>query len=100
MTLPNGYVMKTTFFEDFSIADVFGIRAVRDTFSSAFRSWKDNIEYVTELAVTLNLKCWEHYEKGNEKLSELYSGYFYKVQDYVYDHFDGKDIEHYFKVTD
>ena len=99
MTLPNGYVMQTTFFEDFSIADVFGINAVKDTFKRAFKEWKDNIDYVTELAVALNYKCWQHYEKGNSELSDLYSEYFYKVQDYVYDHFSGEDIDHYYQIT-
>lgn len=30
----NGYETKTTFWEDFSIADVFGVSAVKDTYKS------------------------------------------------------------------
>ena len=30
----NGYELQTTFWEDFSIADRFGLSAIRDTFKS------------------------------------------------------------------
>ena len=29
----NGYEMKTTFWNDFTIADAFGINAIKDTFN-------------------------------------------------------------------
>lgn len=37
-----GYKPRTTFWQDFSIADVFGEDAVTDTFQRAFAEWKDN----------------------------------------------------------
>lgn len=42
MTLDNGYEMQTTFWQDFTIADAFGIDAIKDTFNRAFKEWKDN----------------------------------------------------------
>ena len=48
--LENGYELQTTFWNDFSIADRFGLSAVQDTFNRAFKEWKENYKYLTELA--------------------------------------------------
>lgn len=45
----NGYELQTTFWEDFSIADRFGLSAIQDTFKRAFEEWKNNYKYLTEL---------------------------------------------------
>ena len=37
-----GYTQITTFYSDFSIADNFGIDAVKDTYKRAFKSWKSD----------------------------------------------------------
>ena len=34
--LENGYELQTTFWNDFSIADRFGLSAIQDTFNRAF----------------------------------------------------------------
>lgn len=100
----SGYEPKTTFWGDFGVADVFVLNkmepgAVEDTFKRAFKQYKDDKEYGTELAMVLNLKCWEHHDKGNTKLSELYSKLFYKLQDYVYDNWDDEDKHYYHEIT-
>ena len=33
-------VKKTTFWEDFSLAERFGLSAIQDTFNRAFKEWK------------------------------------------------------------
>lgn len=58
-----GYKPRTTFYEDFSIADHFGALAVRDTYCRAFNAWQNNIEYMTELVMVLNWKIREHYRR-------------------------------------
>ena len=50
------YECITTFWEDFSIADAFGIEAIKDTFKRAFEEWKTNYKYLTELVIVLNIK--------------------------------------------
>lgn len=92
--------VNTTFNMDFSIADRFGIKAVKDTYKRAFKEWKKDIRYLAELTLALNRKCWEHFYKGNEELSKLYADYFYEVKNYAYENFNGDDIEFYFNVTD
>lgn len=98
-TLENGYISKTTFYSDFRIADAFGMDAVKDTYERAFAEWKDNVEYLTELVIVLNMKCWEHYHKENFKLSELYSDLYYKARDYALNLKDD-DFQYFWKWTD
>lgn len=54
---------KTTFWQDFSIADMYGAEAVRDTYNRAFAEWRSNTEYLCEFVVCLNHKIWQHYEQ-------------------------------------
>ena len=95
-----GYEFKTTFWQDFSIADAFGAEAVKDTFKRAFEEWKSNVEYVTELAIVTNWKCWKHHERGRSDLSELYGELYYKVSGWCLDNLKGADLAYYLKCTD
>lgn len=90
----------TTFWQDFSIADVFGIDAVKDTYKRAFEEWKSDYRYLTDLVVVVNHKCWQHYENGNTELSQLYSDLYYKADAYALDNLKGEELDYYFKVTD
>lgn len=76
--LENGYEIKTTFWSDFTIAEKFGIKAIRETFNNAFRSWKNNVEYVTELACVMSWKSCAWYEKNDEYCVQ-YSDYYHEV---------------------
>jgi hypothetical protein len=95
-----GYQFKTTFWSDFSIADIFGEDAVKDTYKRAFKEWKDDTVYVTELSLVLNWKCWQHYERGNESLSKLYSDLYYELDAWCLDHLKGDDLVYYWKTLD
>lgn len=98
-TLPNGYKSKTTFMEDFMIADKFGIDAIKDTYKRAFKEWKSNKEYLTELTVVMNLQCWRWYEK-NDQYCKLYSDLYYQTSDYARDKLKGDDLKYFYDVTD
>ena len=52
--LENGYELQTTFWNDFSIADRFGLSAIQDTFNRAFKEWKENVKrlHIFQLLVT------------------------------------------------
>ena len=95
----NGYETKTTFWEDFSIADVFGVSAVRDTYNRAFKGWKDNHIYLTELVMVLNWKVWQHYE-NNEALARVYQELWEKADYYACNNLKGEEAEYFFRVTD
>lgn len=93
------YECKTTFWMDFSIADRFGIAAVRDTFKRAFQEWKGNTVYLTELVMVLNHKIWQHYER-NERLAEVYNDLWEQASTYAETNLTGEDLDYYFRTTD
>lgn len=95
----NGYETQTTFWEDFSIADMFGAEAVKDTFNRAFKGWKDNYIYLTELVMVLNWKVWQHYE-NNEPLAKLYQELWKKADYYACNNLKDEEAEYFFRVTD
>lgn len=94
-----GYTPITTFYEDFSIADRFGISAIKDTFKRAFENWKDNYKYLTELVMALNWKIWEHYEI-NEKIARVYNDLWEKADAYAQDNLKGDELRYFYATTD
>ena len=101
-TLRGGrYNRRTTFGNDFAIANAFGADAVKDTFTRAFNEWKNDIVYLTELALVMNAYCWHFHEKGNNELSEIYAEYYYTCRGYAYgDNFSDHEVDYYFQCTD
>lgn len=95
-----GYECKTTFWDDFSIADKFGRFGIIDTFKRAFQGWKSNIEYLTELVMVLNWKCWAFYEKGDQEISMLYQQLYEKADAWCMDNLKGDDLNYYLRTTD
>lgn len=95
-----GYEPQTTFWQDFSIAEHFGMAAIKDTFRRCFKEWKHDTVYATELALVLNWKSWAWYDLNREEMSRLYSDLFYEVQDYVYEHWDSEATDYYYRITD
>lgn len=96
-----GYEPKTTFYTDFSIADVFGGEpAIRDTYKRAFKGWKSNTEYVTELVMVLNWKSWEHSSKGNNALAKLYVELYYELDNWCVENLKGDDLQYYYRTID
>lgn len=95
--------LTSAFTGDFNIAeDSGGISAVKDTFDSAFASWKHDVRYLANLAIVTNLKSWQH-AAGNPELSRLYAECYYIVRDFVYDDdspLSEADIRYFFEVTD
>ena len=94
-----GYETQTTFWDDFSIADRFGISAIKDTFNRAFNEWKNNYKYLTELVLVLNHKIWQHYEK-NEAIAKVYNDLWKKAEDYAYANLKGEELSYYISTLD
>lgn len=96
----NGYETFTTFWDDFSIADMFGIKAIKDTYTRAFNEWKSDYKYLTELILVLNWKCWYFYDEGNNEYCLLYSNLYHEANDYARENLKGEEFRYYFRVTD
>lgn len=94
-----GYEPKTTFWNDFSIAERFGIDAVKDTYKRAFNEWKSNIEYLTELTMMINWKMWR-WADTNPVLSMVYQTLWEEADSYCMDNLKDDDLKYYLKTTD
>lgn len=125
-----GYKPQTTFWSDFSIAEVFGkddpdkgVAAVQDTYDRAFEEWKSNVVYITELVLVLNHKIWFWWDVSQkskdpltqsrrphsgtsficdyaDKLSHLYNSLWEKTDEWCLDNLKGEDADYYFHTTD
>lgn len=95
-----GYKPMTTFWDDFSIADAFGIKAVKDTYTKSFRDIKSNYKYLTEFVMVLNWKLWQHYNAGHSDFAKVYNELWQKADDYAYNHLKGEELHYFIKVTD
>lgn len=96
-----GYEPKTTFWEDFSIADRFGEEAVQDTYNRAFSEWKGNYVYLTELVLVLNHKIWRHYKaEGDTALTRIYARLWRDTDAYACDNLKGKEFEYFYRTVD
>ena len=99
MSTQNEAEFTTTFWQDFTIADMFGLEAVQDTYNRAFAEWKHDYRYLTDLVMTLNHKIWQWYQK-NEALARLYDRFWTETADYAMDNLKGEELTYYFNVTD
>jgi len=94
-----GYKPKTTFWQDFSIAEWFGEKAIRDTYKRAFNEWKSNIEYLTELVLILNWKIWQLAEV-NEPIARVYDELWKEADQYCMDNLKGDELQYFLRTTD
>ena len=94
-----GYKPITTFYEDFSIADMFGVAAIKDTYNRAFKEWRADYKYLTELVMALNWKIWEHYER-NDEYAELYNDLWMNTAEWAVENLKGDELSYYYRTTD
>lgn len=95
-----GYKQITTYFSDFSIADAFGPKAIKDTYKRGLEWAKTNYKILTEFVMVLNWKLWQHWEEGHEEIAKLYNDLWEEARNYAYKHLKGKELEYYYETTD
>jgi hypothetical protein len=93
-----GYEPKTTFWQDFTMADCFGASAIRETYKRAFNDWKNNHIYLTELVMVLNHKIWQHYET-NDVLARVYNELWDKTNEYAYERLKDEQLTYFYQTT-
>jgi len=104
-------MIQTTFYQDFTIADQFGMGAIQDTFNRAFDEWKKDFKYLTALVICLNHKIWEYYEKEHavsglqqkkvfHAISELYDKLWKEADAYACDNLKGEELDYFYRETD
>ena len=93
-----GYKPVTTFWQDFSIAELFGLDAVKDTYLRAFREWHTNTEYITELSMVLNHKGGLYYGKNSE-LANLYFELYWQNDNWCRGNLKDAALDYYYRIT-
>lgn len=94
-----GYVPQTTFYMDFSIAEKFGVEAIRETYTTSFNEWKSNVVYITELTMVLNWKIHRWWQV-NEEYAKLYDELWTELDSWCCENLDGEDLEYFYQTTD
>ena len=94
-----GYEVKTTFYTDFSISEIFGVDSIRSTYIQCFNEWKENYEYITELCMVLNWKMFRWYEVRDEYY-ELYKLLYTELDQWCVNNLKGEELEYYYQTTD
>lgn len=87
----NGYQRITTFANDFALADLFGTKAIVQTYVTAVKSYMNNYKYFTELILVLNYLCWFWYYNGEETLSKQYAALYHDCAARFDDHYAPAD---------
>lgn len=86
-----GYTRKTTFFSDLSIAEWYGLDAIKETFNDVMKSWINDPKYIAEFALSLNWKSWQHHAYKNDEATQLYIQLYYDAEEKIYKHFSGNE---------
>ena len=73
--------------------------AIRDTFNRAFREWKEDYEYLTELVLVLNHKIWQYYETRPD-IASLYNTLWEEASQYAVENLKDDELNYYYDVTD
>lgn len=100
------YNCFTTFWDDFSIAERFGIDAIKDTYIRAFGEWKHDYKYLTELVMVLNHKIWQWYDGDTDdtgkhtEIARCYNNLWMKTAEYAENTLKGEELRYYYRITD
>lgn len=95
-----GYTPITTFYTDFSIADMFGVSAIRDTYRRGLETAVAlGYKELTEFVMALNWKIYEHYQT-NQRFAELYDELWRRAEDFARENLKGEELAYYYQTTD
>ena len=97
-----GYDLISTFWDDFSIAEHFGMNAIKDTYNRAKKGWKHDYKMMTELTLILNHKIWQYYNKGGnyQLIAELYNTLWQDCDQWCCENLKGKELEYFYRTLD
>ena len=94
-----GYRPFTTFFEDFSIADAFGLDAIEETYTRCVDCWQHEYKYMTELVMVLRWKVEEHFGE-NKDYANKYQELGDKADEWMREHLEGDELAYYYRTID
>lgn len=94
-----GYDVITTYWEDFSIAERFGAKAIVDTYRRALLN--TDYKMMTELTMVLNHKIWEWYRKTDlQDFARLYNELWLNCDKRCNETLKGEELQYFLRTTD
>ena len=95
-----GYTQRTTFWDDFTIAERWGVKAIEDTYKNAFQSWKNDLVFIVELVLVLNWKMLYMDERHMTEKSVMYYKCWVELSNWCERHLEAGAYEYFINVTD
>lgn len=95
-----GYTQRTTFWDDFTLAEKIGLPAIERTYRNAFNSWKTDVVFITELALVLNWKMLYMDERHMAEKSVMYYKCWVELSNWCERHLEAGAYEYFLNVTD
>ena len=93
------FKLKTTFWEEFSIAENYGSDGIREHYNLVFEQWKDNLEYLTELVLVLNWKISQWFGV-DDNIGLTYDELWHETDTYALKTLKGDDLHYYLSTLD
>ena len=94
-----GFEFQTTFWEEFSLSDRYGPEGVVEHYKLVFDQWKDNVKFLTELVLVLNLKIASWFCVDDD-LGRTYEALWKMTDAYALDTLKGDDLHYYLNTLD
>ena len=93
------YKFESTFWEEFSIAEDYGADSIREHYNLVFEKWKDNLKYLTELVLVLNIKIFIWYGV-DDTIGLTYDQLWKETDGYAVETLKGDDLHYYLHTLD
>lgn len=90
---------KTTFYSDFTFAEMFGETGIKELYKRCLKEWSGDVKYFTEFVVALNWKIWERFEK-DKKVAKIYDKLWREADLLALEIFKWEDKNYYLRETD
>ena len=93
------YKFESTFWEEFSIAEDYGAEGVKEHYDLVFEQWKDNLKFLTELVLVLNIKIFIWYGV-DDTIGKMYDQLWKETDDYALNTLKSDDLHYYLSTLD
>jgi len=93
------FKFESTFWEEFSIAEDYGVDGVKEHYNLVFPQWKDNLKYLTELVLVLNIKLFLWF-KVDDDLGRMYEKLWMETDQYALNTLKGDELHYYLHTLD
>jgi hypothetical protein len=93
------YKFESSFWEEFSIAEDYGPEGIHHHYDIVFEQYKDNLKYLTELVLVLNIKIFIWYGV-DDTIGKMYDQLWKETDSYALETLKGDDLHYYLSTLD